>query len=225
LADWYYYSHEGPFGRFFATVAPNSVRRVAVVGLGTGALACYAEPGQDWTFYEIDPLVERIARDHRYFHFLTMCGNRPRVVLGDARLTIASAPDGTYDILILDAFSSDSIPMHLLTREALALYLRKLAPGGSLLFHISSHTLDLLPVIAALAADAGVPAQTLIDHPPPGTPFWQRAAAQVVALAGHGGDLSRLGASDGWAVLRTVGARSLWTDQRSDLLRAIRFRF
>jgi spermidine synthase len=189
-----------------------------------GALAGYAQPGQDWTFYEIDPVVERIARDPRYFQFLANCGNRPRVVLGDARRTIASAPDGSYDVLVLDAFSSDSIPMHLLTREALALYLRKLAPGGSLLFHISSRTLDLGPVIGALAADAGVPARMMLDRAPPSTSFWRRTSAQVVVLAGHGGELSGLEPADGWAELPPIGERFLWTDQRSDLLRAVRFR-
>jgi hypothetical protein len=215
-----YYSHAGPFGRFFASFAPGSIRHVAVVGLGAGSLACYAQPGQDWTFYEIDPLVEHLARDPRYFHFLANCGNRPQVVLGDARLTLAAAPDGSYDVLVLDAFSSDSIPMHLLTREALALYLRKLAPGGTLLFHISSRTLDLRPVIAALAADAGVSARMLLDHPPPGTLFWRREAALVVALSGRG---DRLDPTDGWTDLPPAGPRSLWTDQRSDILRAIRF--
>lgn len=220
-----YYSREGPFGRFFAALASHSIRNVAVVGLGTGSLACYAQPGQDWTFYEIDPLVERIARDPRYFQFLANCGNRPRVVLGDARLTIASAPDGTYDVLVLDAFSSDSVPMHLLTREALALYLRKLAPGGLLLFHISSRNLDLRPVIGALAADAGVLARTMTDRPPQGTLLWRRSPTRVVALAGHGGDLNRLDPADGWEDMPPVDTQSLWTDQRSDLLRAIRFGF
>jgi SAM-dependent methyltransferase len=220
-----YYNPQGPFSRFFAAFAPNSVRHVAVVGLGTGGLACYARPGQDWTFYEIDPLVERIARDPRFFQFLANCGNHPNVVLGDARLTIGDAPDGTYDALIIDAFSSDSIPMHLLTREALALYLRKLAPGGQLLFHISSRTLDLRPVIGALAADAGVPARMLLDRPLPGISIWRRAPALVVALAGRGGDLGRLDPVDGWTELPPGSARFLWTDQRSDLLGAIRFGF
>ncbi|MGQ0443805.1 MAG: spermidine synthase [Beijerinckiaceae bacterium] len=220
-----YYSHDGPFGRFFAALAPESVRHVAVIGLGSGGLACYARPSQDWTFFEIDPLVERIARDPRYFQFLANCGNQPRVVLGDARLSIAGSPDGTYDVLILDAFSSDSIPMHLLTREALAMYLRKLAPGGHLLFHISSRSLDLIPVVRALAADAGVPVRMLLDRPPPGTPVLRRCQALVVALAGRGGDLSGLDPADGWTELPPAGARPPWTDQRSDILGAIRFGF
>jgi hypothetical protein len=220
-----YYSYDGPFGRFFAAANPASIRHVAAIGLGTGALACYAQPGQEWTFYEIDPLVERIARDTRYFQYLANCGNRPRVVLGDARLTIASTPDGTYDVLVVDAFSSDSVPMHLLTREALALYLRKLAPGGSLLFHISSRTLDLRPVVGALAADAGLAVWMLYDRPPPGE-LWRRSPAIVMAPAIRGSDPNRFKPADGWVEqLPPFSARSLWTDQRSDLLGAIRFRF
>jgi hypothetical protein len=144
-------------------------------------------------------------------------------VLGDAGLTLAAAPDVSYDVLALDAFSSDSIPMHLLTREGLALHLRKLARGGTLLFHISSRTLDLRPVIGALAADAGVPARMMLDHPPPGISVWRREAALVGALAGHGVDLSRFDRSAGWEDLPPVGTRSRWTDQQSDILRAIRF--
>jgi hypothetical protein len=220
-----YYSREGPFGRFFATMAPGSRHRVGVIGLGAGALACYAGPGEEWTFYEIDPLAERIARDPHFFRYLTDCGNHPRVVLGDARLTIASAPDGTYDVLVVDAFSSDSIPMHLLTREALALYLRKLAPGGSLLFHISSRTLDLRPVIGTLAVDAGVAARMMVYDAPPGTASWRRSSATVVAMSARDGALNRLDPADGWTAVPSGGERSLWTDQRSDILRAIRFGF
>jgi hypothetical protein len=221
-----YYSEEGPFGRFFKALPHDSVRSVAVVGLGAGDLACYAKDAQDWTFYEIDPVVERIARDPRYFQFLANCAGGSRVVLGDARLTIGNAPDGAYDVLIVDAFSSDSVPMHLLTREALALYLRKLAPGGRVLFHISSRTLNLAPVIGALAADAGVPARVLFDLPPAGTSFWRRTPATlVVAVAGRGGDLTYLSSNDGWKELPTGGPQFLWTDQRADLLRVIRFGF
>jgi hypothetical protein len=218
-----YYSKEGTFGRFFNALPQSSVRRVAVVGLGSGELACYAKDGQDWTFYEIDPVVERIARDPRYFQFLANCGGRSRVVLGDARVTIGNAPDAAYDVLIIDAFSSDSIPMHLLTREALALYLRKLAPGGRILFHISSRTLNLAPVIGALAADAGVPARILFDSPPAGTSLLRHSPSVVVAVAGPGGDLGYLTTEDGWKDLPPAKPQFLWTDQRADLLRVINF--
>jgi hypothetical protein len=236
-----YYSEEGAFGRFFNALPRGSVQRVAVVGLGTGELVCYAKEGQDWTFYEIDPVVERMARDPRYFEFLSNCGSNPHVVLGDARVTIGNAPDSAYDLLIVDAFSSDSIPVHLLTREAVALYLRKVAPRGRVLFHISSRTLrkvaprgrvlfhissrtlNLAPVIGALAADAGVPARVLFDSPPAGTSLWRRSPAVVVAVAGRGGDLGYLTAGDGWKEQPPAKPQFLWTDQRADLLRVIMF--
>ncbi len=222
-----YYSHAGPFGRAFAALAARPalpLRRVAVIGLGAGDLACYETPGQHWTFYEIDPLVERIARDPRFFHFLADCGDAA-VVLGDARLTIAGAPDATYDLLVLDAFSSDSIPIHLLTREAFALYRRKLAPGGVLLVHISNRSLDLAPVVAAVAQDAGLTARMLVDNVPPGTDPARRAPAAVVALAARPDDLGALAADPEWIALPPAPAWALWTDQQSDILRVIRWPF
>ena len=218
-----YFSHEGPFGRFFAALPTGSARHVGVIGLGTGVLACYAAPDQVWTFYEIDPLVEQLARNQNYFHFLANCGNHPSVVLGDARQTIADAPDGAYDVLVLDAFSSDSIPMHLVTREALALYLRKLAPSGRMLFHISSRTLDLQEVIGSLAADAGLTARLAFDDPTATVSVWRRSPSLVVAAARSATDLGSLDQVHGWLQLPTGGARSLWTDQQSDLLHVIRF--
>jgi len=215
-----YYSHEGPFGRFFAALAGREVARVGIVGLGAGDLACYARPGQSWTFHEIDPAVERIARDPRYFHFLERCGNAPKVVLGDARLTLHDVPDGHYDVLVIDAFSSDSIPLHLLTREALALYLRKLAPDGVLLFHISNRYVDLRPVLSALAADAGAPARRLLDLAPQSASV-ARLSAEVVAMAQPGRRLDFLSAADGWRDLAAAPATALWTDERSDIVSRI----
>ena len=138
-------------------------------------------------------------------------------------MTIASADDGSYDVLVVDAFSSDSIPMHLLTREALALYMRKLTPGGRPLFHISSRKLDLAPVVGALAADAELAARTLFDVPPTGTSVFRRSPAQVVVVAKRDADLDFLPAGDGWKALPPAASQYLWTDQRADLLRVIRF--
>ena len=218
-----YYSQQGPFGIFLASTTPGTVHNVGVVGLGSGELACYAKPGERWTFFEIDPLVEKIARDPNLFGFLDRCGNHPHVVLGDARLTLGETPDHSLDILILDAFSSDSIPMHLITREALALYLTKLAPGGRLLFHISSRNLNLRPTLGALAADAGLKAELLDYNTPPAESFWRHTSAVVVAMARTADDLKTLKSSDGWLPLPDGNTSALWTDQRSDLLTAIRF--
>ncbi|HEU5100772.1 MAG TPA: fused MFS/spermidine synthase, partial [Roseiflexaceae bacterium] len=152
-----YYSRSGPIGQVLADLTQRRPgARVAAIGLGAGSLACYKQPGQQWTFYEIDPSVVRIAREPAYFTYLQDCAPDAGMVLGDARLSLASAPDGGYDLIVLDAYSSDSIPMHLITREALALYLRKLAPGGVLAFHISNLYLDLKPALGNLAADAGL---------------------------------------------------------------------
>src|SRR5262249_45082582 len=147
---------DGPVGQVIQEFRWGRSRRsVAVVGLGAGGLACYAEPGQRWAVYQIDPAVERVARDPRYFTYLSDCrAGRLDVVLGDARLRLREAPDHEFDLIVLDAFSSDAIPLHLLTREALHLYLDKLADHGLIAVHISNRFLDLAPVLGALARDA-----------------------------------------------------------------------
>lgn len=129
--------------------------RLGVVGLGTGTLACYARSGQRWTLYEIDPLMVEIARDPTRFSFLDRCLPDAKMVIGDARLTLERAPTASYDILAIDAFSSDAIPMHLLTDEAFSLYARVLAKNGLLLVHISNRYIDLRPVLAEIAARQG----------------------------------------------------------------------
>jgi hypothetical protein len=152
-----YYHPTGPVGQVFEMFSNKPNRnRVAIIGLGTGSLACYAAPGQDWTFYEIDPAVARIARDPRYFTFLRDCPAKMDVILGDGRLSLAQAPDSHFDLIVLDVFSSDAIPVHFLTREAINLYLAKLSQGGILLFHISNKYLNLKPVLGDLAAKASL---------------------------------------------------------------------
>ena len=128
-----YYHRAGPFGSITSALAGQTSPHVAVVGLGAGATASYAVPGQEWTFYEIDPAVVRIARDPRYFSYIGGCSNAAiNFVLGDGRLRLKEAPENYYSLIALDAFSSDAIPLHLLTREAVGLYLSKLANGGLL---------------------------------------------------------------------------------------------
>jgi hypothetical protein len=129
--------------------------RIGAVGLGTGTLACYTRPGQDWRFYEIDPLMIRIARQSGKFTYLARCNPNAKVILGDARLSLAHAAPASLDFLALDAFSSDAAPMHLLTREAFAIYGRVLTRKGLLLVHISNRFLALGPVVAAAARDGG----------------------------------------------------------------------
>lgn len=152
-----YYHRKGPLGEALSEFAsPTAASNIAVVGLGTGAMACYAQSGQNWTFYEIDPMVLAIAQNERFFSYLSCAGGTVSTVLGDARLQLKNAPNNHYSLIVLDAFSSDAIPTHLLTKEAIDLYLSKLAPGGRLLFHISNKYLNLRPVIAELAGSANL---------------------------------------------------------------------
>jgi hypothetical protein len=216
-----YYDRTGPFGRIFAAFGRRAspITAVSVLGLGTGGLGCYARASEVWTFREIDPVVERLARDGRWFHFMAGCGNHPAVVLGDARLTLAADTAARYDLVIVDAFSSDSVPVHLITREALALYFARLKPGGVVLFHVSNRYLDLTPVVARLAADAGAPVRHLFV-PPVGAAL-RRIGAELVAVAAPGGELDAL-AADGWDAPQP--GTVLWTDERSDILGVIRWR-
>jgi hypothetical protein len=215
-----YYALTGSFDRLFHALRtrPTPLRSIGVIGLGTGELGCYAQPGEHWTFREIDPAVERLARDPRYFHFLANCGNDPTILIGDGRITLTQDSNARYDLLIMDAFSSDSVPMHLLTREALALYFSRLNPGGVVVFHISNRYLNLAPVIARLAADAGAPARHLLV-PSRGGGF-RFTPAELIAIAAPGGNLDVL-AADGWDVPQPGPA--LWTDERSDIVSVIRW--
>ncbi|MBC7931534.1 MAG: fused MFS/spermidine synthase [Rubrivivax sp.] len=162
-----YYHREGPLGSVFDAfdAKPDAAQSVAVVGLGAGTTATYARAGQAWTFYEIDPAVVDVARDPSLFTYLSACAGAPvGVVLGDARLRLRDAPPGGYGLIVLDAFSSDAVPAHLMTREALALYLAKLAPGGLVAFHVSNRSLELERVVGGLARDAGLVARVFADR-------------------------------------------------------------
>jgi hypothetical protein len=144
-----YYSRPGPMGQLFKEFDnQNQNWTIGTVGLGAGALLCYSKPQQHWTIYEIDPLVIKIAQDSHYFHYLERCGKNAVMKVGDARLSIANEPAQKFDLLIMDAFSSDSVPTHLLTQEALELYFSKLKPTGILAFHITNRHLLIKKVIA-----------------------------------------------------------------------------
>jgi spermidine synthase len=146
-----------------ASVLFGDGARIGVVGLGTGTLACYALPGQDWSFFEIDPAVVTIATDPKRFSFISRCKPDAKIVLGDARLSLARAPD-RLNMLAVDAFSSDAVPMHLLTREAMEVYGRALHEDGLVLIHISNRYLDLRPVLAANASSGGWHSAILTDE-------------------------------------------------------------
>ena len=223
-----YYHAGGPLGALFDRVprlAPSAPpRRVAVVGLGAGTLACWGRAGERWTFYEVDPLMVRIARDPRLFTYLRDCPPRADVVLGDARLSLAGAPAGAYDLILLDAFSSDAIPTHLLTREAVALYARRLAPGGVLAVHVSNRYLDLVPVVPRLAGDARLAAAVGRDvsGATRGRPFLSTSV--WVALARDSAALGTLAAAPGWRALPAERRGRPWSDDYTNVLAAVRWR-
>jgi hypothetical protein len=210
-----YYVRTGPLGQIFtATAEKAGHRRVAVVGLGTGTLAAYGNAGEDWTFYEIDPGIVKIARDPRYFTYLSDSPARIGVVLGDARLSLAQAPPRRYDLIIVDAFNSDAIPVHLLTREAIGVYLDRLAPGGIIVLHLSNRYLDLEPVVAALARERGMAARV-------GTStlsgFFFSASTWAV-MARSDADFGPMAADVRWPQAKTRRGVPAWTDDYSSLL-------
>lgn len=215
-----YYAPEGPIGQVI-TARPG-LARVGVVGLGAGALACYAKPGQDWTFFEIDPAVIAIARDTRYFHFLQDCGAPVRIAIGDGRLGLRDAATARYDLLVIDAFSSDSIPVHLLTREAFQLYAARLAPGGLLALHISNRFLDLRGVIAASAAAAGFSGLSQLYQPTPTEEARHVGASEWAVLARDPASLRPFVTDPRWARLPSAAQTRAWTDGFSDIFGAIR---
>ena len=202
-----------------ALFGPNA--RIGVVGLGAGTLACYAQPGQAWRFYEIDPVVARIARDPKSFTFLPHCLPNVPVEIGDARLTLTSAPSAAHDLLAIDAFSSDAIPMHLLTREAFATYTRAMAPNGLLMIHISNKWVDLEPALAALAqADDW---QVMVrEYHPDATAEKHRAATSFwVAMSRSSATIAGLRANDPPAAWRQIARRAgmnAWTDDHGSIL-------
>jgi SAM-dependent methyltransferase len=217
-----YYNPEGPLGDVFLRAAPaHPGRRVGVVGLGAGTTAAYAGPKESWTFYEIDPLVERIARDTAYFTYLADARTPPRVVLGDARLSLADDSSARFDLLVVDAFSSDAPPAHLLTREAVRLYFGRLAPGGLVLLDLSNRYLNFVPVVAALAADAGLVARVRDHDPTPAEARLGDAGSVWAVLARKGGDLGRIAQDPRWKP-PAGAAGALWTDDFSNVVRRLR---
>ncbi|MGL5839873.1 MAG: fused MFS/spermidine synthase, partial [Sphingorhabdus sp.] len=208
--------------------------RIGVVGLGTGTLACYKRPGQDWHFFEIDPLMVDIARDRKIFSFIDKCAPDMKVHLGDARLTLAEQPQGKFDLLAIDAFSSDAIPIHLVTKEAFAVYRRALKPDGLLLVHISNRHIDLNPVISAEAKDGGWAAALRLDSPPEAMINQGMRASQWIAMSPDPAQLAQLTGTvhdhraryyrpDQWTRLKPPRSDDRWTDDYASVLPYLSF--
>jgi hypothetical protein len=216
LPQTYYYPG-GPFAEAIgaARTARGSLDHVAVVGLGTGSLACHRKAKEHWTFFEIDPEVIRIAHDPRRFEFLSKCAPDMPIVAGDARLTLEASTD-RYDLIVLDAFSSDTIPVHLLTREAVAGYLSKLTPHGVIVAHISNRHLDLAPVVANVAQSLGLTAFLREDNSAGEMLTTLKANARLVVLARDAVDAGSI--AESWTPLPPDRSSALWTDDYSNIL-------
>lgn len=207
-----YYSRGGPLGQVFAS---RSFSSVAAVGLGTGTVAAYGEPGQRMTFYEIDAEVVRIAEDPELFTFVADSAADIDMVVGDGRLALADEPPGSFDLVILDAFSSDSIPVHLLTEEAMAMYVDRLTAEGLLMVHISNRVFDLEPVLASTAERLGL--ASAIGR---GGGSEEGVESVWVALSRDSGEVATLLGEEGWRALGPDRVR--WTDDYSSILSVFR---
>ena len=214
-----YYSRPGPMGQLFKEYdSSNQNWTIGVVGLGAGALACYAKPSQHWTLYEIDPLVVDIARNTDYFSYLKRCSYDSTMRIGDARLSLEHEPDGKFDLLVMDAFSSDSVPTHLLTKEALEIYFKKLKPNGILAFHMTNRHLLLKKVLSIHAENMHLSALIQEFKPTQNIPLvvdtdWVVMAKTPETIAPL--NLSRLGY---WQKMPLYFDMQPWTDDFTNIV-------
>lgn len=216
-----YYHHTGPIGQVFETWGPDQ-DRVGVLGLGVGTLAAYGLPGQHFTFWEIDPAVVEMAQDPSLFTFLSGSDADIEVVVADGRLGVASDPR-LYDLLVLDAFSSDAIPVHLLTRQAVEIYEDRLAEGGLMAFHITNRHLELESVLGTLARDMGLAA--IVREDAEISEAEQRegkAESKWVLMARSAGHLEPLASDPRWHPPAVDRRSRAWTDDFADILSTLR---
>lgn len=217
-----YYHYDSPFADALKEIGKvRPFKNVGVVGLGAGSLACYKKPDENWLFYEIDPLVVMLAKDSSKFRFLSDCAPEAPVILGDARLTLQKDPLQKFDFLVIDAFSSDVVPVHLLTLEAMKMYMSKLSRNGVLLLHISNRHMNLAPVVSALAKELKLHGLVGVKRPKPknGDPesVRHKSASRVAVLARSPEDISALSDLEGWKALPEKTGK-VWTDDYSDVL-------
>ena len=217
-----YYSRPGPVGDAFRVFDddPSIPRRVGVIGLGTGTLAAYARPDERWVFFEINPAVVDIARtDFSYLKDAFPDEGRLDLVVGDARIELASR-EGGYGMLLVDAFSSDAIPVHLVTEEASALYASKLSDGGMVAWHVSNRVVDLRPVLAAIAAARGWSAWVRFDRVTDEDEAQGRSTSTWVVMSSRADRGPALG--PGWVPLAVEPGFVPWTDDRSSIVPLLR---
>jgi hypothetical protein len=213
----FYYHRNGPMAQVLTSDVGATADRVGIVGLGAGALACYRRSGQDWTFYEIDAAVDHIARNPDFFTFLSACAPDAPTLLGDARMVLSQEAEAPpYDVLIIDAYGSDAVPMHLTTNEAMRLYMSRLAPDGVLLYHISNRYYAIDRPLARSAADLGLAAR-FQDYAADGATEPGDTPSHVVMIAPNEEAFGSLARDARWQPLASDGGR-IWTDDFADLL-------
>jgi hypothetical protein len=216
-----YYHKDGGIGQAITAIRERKGGpiRVAVIGLGAGTLACAAEPGEDWKFFEIDQSMVDTARDPKYFSYIQNCQPDLKPVMGDARLTFAKEPDGVYDLIIVDAYSSDAIPIHLATEQAMAIYKSKLAPQGAVLMHVSNRHLELASVVVGIADANELKSWVYSEDSNRDSEYI--FATSVVVSAREEADVGKLAASEDWAETEADEAQRVWTDDYSNVLGAV----
>jgi hypothetical protein len=216
-----YYYRDGGIGRAIAAIRERkgSPLRVAVIGLGAGTLTCAAEPGETWKFFEIDQSMVDTARDPRFFTFVQNCQPELAPVIGDARLTFAREPDGIYDLIIVDAYSSDAIPIHLATREAMKIYKDKLAAQGAVVMHVSNRHLELASVVVGIA-DAN-DLTSWVYNEDSGRDGEYIFPTSVVVSAREEADVGKLASSEQWEETAANKTQRIWTDDYCNVLGAV----
>ncbi|MCS3451666.1 MULTISPECIES: spermidine synthase [Bradyrhizobium] len=216
-----YYHKDGGIGRAITAIRERkgAPLKVAVIGLGSGTLTCASIPGEDWRFFEIDQSMVDTARDPKYFTYIQNCEPNLKPVIGDARLTFAKEPDGVYDLIIVDAYSSDAIPIHLATEEAMAIYKEKLAPQGAVVMHVSNRHLELASVVVGIA-DAN-DMKSWVYSEDSGRDNEYIFSTSVVVSAREEEDVGKLASSDVWTETEADEKQRVWTDDYSNVLGAV----
>jgi hypothetical protein len=216
-----YYHQSGGIGQAVTALRERKggPLRVAVIGLGAGTLACASVPGEQWKFFEIDQTMVDTARDPKYFSYIKNCEPDLKPVIGDARLTFAREPDGIYDLIVVDAYSSDAIPIHLATEQAMAIYKKKLAPHGAVLMHVSNRHLELASVVVGIAGANGL--QSWVYNEDSNRDNEYIFATEVVVSARDEDDVGRLATSEQWAMTGADEKQRVWTDDYSNVLGAV----
>jgi hypothetical protein len=216
-----YYHRDGGIGQAITAVRERKAAplKVAVIGVGSGTLTCASEPGESWKFFEIDQTMVDTARDPRYFRYISSCAPNFKPVIGDARLTFAKEPDGAYDLIIVDAYSSDAIPIHLATEEAMKIYKDKLAPHGAVVMHVSNRHLDLETVVVGIAEANDLKSWVYNEDSDRDADYI--FATDVVVSAREDADVGKLASSKQWEETEADEKQRVWTDDYSNIIGAL----